>query len=44
VLSPDPFVAISQGHSPFRTDDLLELAELLHRINSESPEQGPRDV
>ena len=40
VLSPDPLVTISEGRSPFRTDDLLELAELLRRIDSESPEQG----
>ena len=44
VLSPDPFVAISQGRSPFRTDDLLELAELLRRIDGKSPERGPGDV
>jgi hypothetical protein len=32
VLPPDPLIAISQGRSPFRADDLLELAELLRRI------------
>jgi hypothetical protein len=44
VLSPDPFVAISRGRSPFRTDDLLELAEVLRRIDREFPERGPGDV
>jgi len=44
VLPPDPFVAISLGRSPFRTDDLLELAELLRWIDGESPERGPADV
>ena len=33
VLPPDPLVAISRGRSPFRADDLLELAELLRRID-----------
>jgi hypothetical protein len=38
VVSPDPLVALSQGRSPFRADDLLELAELLRRIGADSPE------
>ena len=29
VFPPDPFVAMSAGRSPFRTQDLLELARLL---------------
>ena len=29
VFPADPFVAISAGRSPFRTQDLLELARLL---------------
>jgi hypothetical protein len=28
----DPFVALSAGRSPFRVQDLLELAELIARI------------
>jgi hypothetical protein len=44
ILPPDPLVAISQGRSPFRTGDLLELANLLRRIDPESPEQGPGHV
>ena len=44
VLSPDPLVALSHGRSPFRADDLLELAELLGRIGAESPERGSADV
>ncbi len=39
VLSPDPLVALSQGRSPFRADDLLELAELVRRIGAETPER-----
>jgi hypothetical protein len=44
VLPPHPFVAISQGRSPFRVDDLLELAELLQRIDAEFPQQGVGNV
>jgi len=44
VLPPDPLVAISQGRSPFRADDLLELAKLLRRIDPESREEPPGDV
>jgi hypothetical protein len=40
VLAPDPLVALSQGRSPFRADDLLELAELLRQIGADSPERG----
>jgi hypothetical protein len=41
VLSPDPLVALSQGRSPFRADDLLELAELLRQIGGvPSPHSG----
>lgn len=40
VLSPDPLVTLSQGRSPFRADDLLELAKLLRRIEADSPERG----
>ena len=44
VLPPDPLDAISEGRSPFRVNDLLELAELLGRIESEFSAQGPGDV
>ena len=40
VLSPDPLVALSQGRSPFRVDDLLELAELLRQVGADPPERG----
>lgn len=38
VLPPDPWIALSQGRSLFRTDDLLELVELRRRIDSQCPE------
>ena len=44
VLSPDPLVALSQGRSAFRADDLLELAELLRGIDARSPAGDPGDV
>jgi hypothetical protein len=44
VLPPDPLGVISQGCSPFRADDLLELAELVRQIDSQFPEQGSVDV
>jgi hypothetical protein len=39
VLPPDPLVAMAQGRSPFRADDLLKLAELLRRIDAQSHER-----
>jgi Family of unknown function (DUF5372) len=32
VFPADPFVAVSAGRSPFRVQDLLELAQLIARI------------
>jgi Family of unknown function (DUF5372) len=32
LLSPNPFVAIAAGRSPFRVQDLLELSHLIARI------------
>src|SRR5213076_344541 len=32
VFSPDPFVVISAGRSAFRVPDLLELAQLLAKL------------
>ena len=44
VLPPDPLVALAEGRSPLRADDLLQLAELLRRIDSESAAGGAGDV
>jgi hypothetical protein len=32
VVAPDPFVALAAGRAPFRTEDLLALAELIARL------------
>ena len=32
VFPADPYVAVSSGRSPFRVQDLLELAQLIDRI------------
>jgi hypothetical protein len=32
VVPGDPFVVVSAGRSPFRTADLLELAELIGEL------------
>jgi len=34
VLPPDPFVSISNGRSPFRVDNLLELYRLIQEIST----------
>jgi hypothetical protein len=34
LQSPDPFVICAQGRSPFRVQDLLELASLLKKVSS----------
>jgi hypothetical protein len=44
VLPPDPLVAMAEGRSPFRADDLWHLAELLRRIHPDPPERGAGDV
>ncbi len=38
VVPEDPFVVVSAGRSPFRTADLLELAELIRELR---PAAGP---
>ena len=35
AVAPDPVVAISAGRSPFRLQDLLELARLLAALQEE---------
>jgi hypothetical protein len=35
VVPPDPFVAISAGRSPFRLEDLLDLARLVATLQQE---------
>lgn len=37
---PDPFVLCAQGRSPFRTQDLIELASLLKKISSPQGEEN----
>jgi len=32
VLPPEPLVAMGRGRSPFRVDDLLQLAELIQQV------------
>ena len=32
AVAPDPFVLIASGRAPFRTEDLLALAELVARL------------
>ena len=34
VVAPDPFVVIAAGRSPFRTEDLLALTELVASLAS----------
>ena len=34
LVAPDPFVVVSAGRSPFRTADLLGLAELVADVRS----------
>jgi hypothetical protein len=43
-LPPDPLVALAEGRSPLRADDLLQLAELLRQIAPESAARGVHDV
>lgn len=37
VVAPDPVVALSAGRSPFRLEDLLELARLVAVLGQEAP-------
>jgi len=34
VITVDPFVAVAEGRSLFRAEDLLDLAELVGRLRS----------
>jgi hypothetical protein len=34
LARPDPFVVLSAGRSPFRLEDLIELARLVSRMGS----------
>ena len=34
VIAVDPFVAVAEGRSVFRAEDLLDLAELVRRLRS----------
>jgi hypothetical protein len=36
VVPGDPFVVVSAGRSPFRTADLLELAELIGELRQDA--------
>ena len=38
LLAPDPSVAVSQGRSPFRFQDLLEMVELIDEIRKRGRE------
>ena len=44
VLPPEPLVAVAQGQSEFRIDDLLELAALVERIDKQLADAEPPDV
>ncbi len=35
MVAADPFVVMSAGRSAFRTTDLLELADLIHRLRDD---------
>ena len=37
VVPPDPVVAVSAGRSPFRLEDLLEIARLVAALQQEVP-------
>jgi hypothetical protein len=38
-VAPDPVVAISAGRSPFRLEDLLELARLVEALGQKVPHE-----
>ena len=44
VVAEDPFVVIAAGRAPFRTEDLLELADVLERIGSTRSSGQPSRV
>lgn len=35
AVGEDPFVAVAAGRSPLRVEDLLQLADLLERLNTD---------
>ena len=37
MVPPDPVVVVSAGRSPFRLEDLLELARLIAALQQETP-------
>jgi hypothetical protein len=41
VVAEDPFVVVAAGRSPFRTPDLLKLAELVARLSEGSTSAAP---
>lgn len=43
VYQPDPFLVISNGRSYFRVRDLLELAELIKKIEEAKEEKNEND-
>jgi len=41
AVPPDPFVAVAEGRSAFRVQDLVELAALLKQLDQENCEGNP---
>jgi len=44
LAAPDPVVAVSAGHSPFRLQDLMALAHLLQSLRTPLTGAGRREV
>jgi hypothetical protein len=44
LAAADPFVVAAVGRSPLRTDDLLELVELVERLTARRRAAGSRGV
>ena len=44
LLPPEPLVAMAEGRSAFRMDDLLQLVALLHHLDSQTRQGGTGDV
>ena len=42
--SPEPFLVVANGRSPFRLTDLLELSRLLQAISPEKEESEGKKV